>query len=80
MKTLFQHTIDGMIENNENNGANFSDWEHAGDAIDTYKTSFTGENPGETELAATIESIDMIIMSNGEKLETAIHLFERRIR
>lgn len=71
MNTLFRIVLEGMQDNNEINGAQFSDWDMVDDAIDCYKNNFDGDCP-EQELQATRDALKKIIDSNGELLDEAI--------
>ena len=72
MATLFTTVLNGMKDNNNINGASFSDWSDAYHALEIYEENFYGDCP-EQELGATIKALNAIIKSNGKKYEEAVN-------
>ena len=71
MTTLFNHVLNGMIENNRMHGAEFKDFDGAEHAIEIYGDTFTGD-VGDAERGATVVALNKIIISNGAEIEQAI--------
>ena len=78
-KTLFKHVLEGIEDNNAMNNGQYSDWQSAQDAIDAYGDTFTGEQPDDAEMTATVGALAMIIASNGELRDAAIDAFNRSV-
>ena len=71
MTTLFKVVLAGIEDNNDINDASYNDWTDAQHAIETYEENFSGECD-EEEMAHTIKALNIIIESNGDKLEQAV--------
>ena len=78
MTTLFKHVLDGIQENNAINGAKYNDFQDAEQAIEVYGGSFKGECD-QQERSITVQALNMIIESNGEKLHEVVSFLNESV-
>jgi len=78
MSKFFEHILVGMTDNNSLNGAKYSDWLDASDALEFYGDSFNFENDPleEGEEFKVYKAVNMVIASNGQSINEAREMFK----